>query len=114
MTKEKEDKDLAPFVVFEGTAWEAGLLKSILEDNEIETIIDQVMSLPWNVIPTTGARARVFVAYKDYAEPFGGHLAQHLKEGFGLLRSEDARWLIHYEDPGVTIESLQYLHFLHR
>jgi hypothetical protein len=68
MTKEKEDKDLAPYVVFEGTAWEAGLLKSILEDNEIETIIDQVMSLPWNVIPTTGARARVFVAYKDYEQ----------------------------------------------
>jgi hypothetical protein len=65
MTKEKDDKDLAPYLVFEGTAWEAGLLKSILEDNDIETIIEQDMSLPWNIIPTTGAQAKVFVAFKD-------------------------------------------------
>jgi len=65
MTKEKEDKDLAPYQVFEGSAWEAGLLKSILEDNDIETIIEQDMSLPWNLIPTTGASAKVFVAFKD-------------------------------------------------
>ena len=65
MTKVNDDKDIAPYLVFEGTAWEAGLLKSILEDNDIETIIDQDLSLPWNLIPTTGAQARVFVSFKD-------------------------------------------------
>ena len=69
MTKVNDDKDLAPYLVFEGTAWEAGLLKSILEDNDIETIIDQDLSLPWNLIPTTGAQARVFVSFKDLERP---------------------------------------------
>jgi hypothetical protein len=61
----KEDKDQAPYEVFEGTAWEAGLLKSILEDNEIETYITEAYQLPWNNIPIKGAAAKVFVALKD-------------------------------------------------
>lgn len=61
----KEDKSLAPTEVFEGTAWEAGLLKSILEDNEIEVIMSQEYSLPWNLIPTKGASAKVFVAREN-------------------------------------------------
>jgi hypothetical protein len=69
MTKEEnEDKSLAPYEVFEGSAWEAGLLKSILEDNEIEVLMEQTYSLPWNAIPTTGASAQVFVARKDYEQ----------------------------------------------
>jgi hypothetical protein len=61
----KEDKDLAPYEVFEGSAWESGLLKSILEDNDIETYISQDYQLPWNAIPVKGAAAKVFVALKD-------------------------------------------------
>jgi hypothetical protein len=61
----KEDKNLTPTEVFEGTAWEAGLLKSILEDNEIEVIMSQEYSLPWNQIPTKGAAAKVFVALEN-------------------------------------------------
>jgi len=61
----KEDKDLAPYEVFEGSAWEAGLLQSILEDNEIETYITEAYSLPWNTLPVKGAAAKVFVALKD-------------------------------------------------
>lgn len=61
----KEDKDQAPYEVFEGTAWEAGLLKSMLEDNEIETYITEAYQLPWNNIPIKGAAAKVFVALKD-------------------------------------------------
>jgi hypothetical protein len=61
----KEDKSLSPYVVFEGTAWEAGLLKSILEDNEIETSMQAAYSLPWNLLPVKGAAAKVFVAFKD-------------------------------------------------
>ena len=64
----KEDKDMAPYEVFEGTAWEAGLLKSILEDNDIETLMQQETSLPWNIMPTTGSAAKVFVAFKDYEQ----------------------------------------------
>jgi len=60
-----ENKDLSPCEVFEGSAWEAGLLKSILEDNGIETIIQQAYSLPWNTLPTKGAAAKVFVALKN-------------------------------------------------
>jgi len=64
----KEDKSLAPYEIFEGTDWEAGLLKSILEDNDIETIMQQSSSLPWNVMPTGSATAKVFVAFKDYEQ----------------------------------------------
>ena len=62
----EEDNKQAPYEVFEGSAWEAGLLQSILEDNEIETIIQQANSLPWNSLPLKGAAAKVFVALKDY------------------------------------------------
>ena len=64
----KEDKSLAPWEVFDGSAWEAGLLKSILEDNDIEALIEQNMALPWNIVPTTGASAKVFVAFKDFEQ----------------------------------------------
>ncbi len=65
---EKEDKNLAPHEVFAGTAWEAGLLKSILEDNDIEAIIQQASSLPWNIMPTEAASMKVFVAYEDFEQ----------------------------------------------
>jgi hypothetical protein len=61
----KEDKNLAPHEVFEGSAWEAGLLKSILEDNDIETIIQQASSVPWNRMPTGAASMKVFVAFEN-------------------------------------------------
>ena len=60
-----EDKDYSPYEVFEGSAWEAGLLKSILEDNDIGCIIQQAYSLPWNTLPTKGSAAKVFVALKN-------------------------------------------------
>jgi len=64
----KEDKSLTPYEVFEGSVWEAGLLKSILEDNEIETIMQQSSALPVNIWPTEAATMRVFVALKDYEQ----------------------------------------------
>jgi len=64
----KEDKSLTPYEVFEGSAWEAGLLKSILEDNEIETIIQQATALPINIWPTESATIKVFVALKDFEQ----------------------------------------------
>lgn len=65
MTHEKEDKSLAPYEVFEGSPWEAGLLKSILDDNDIESIIQQATALPMNIWPTDAATMKVYVAFKD-------------------------------------------------
>lgn len=62
----KEDKSLTPYEVFEGSPWEAGLLKSILEDNEIEAIIQQASALPMNIWPTDTATMKVYVAQKDF------------------------------------------------
>ncbi len=59
------EDELAPWEVFEGTAWQAGLLKSILEDNEIETIMRNASSAPWNQFPTRADTVKVFVAAKD-------------------------------------------------
>jgi len=64
---ENEDS-LAPYEVFDGTAWEAGLLKSILEDNEIEVCLKDASMLPWNLLPVRSASVKLFVAYKDLEE----------------------------------------------
>lgn len=64
----KEDNNLTPYEVFEGSAWEAGLLKSILEDNQIETYISQAVMLPWNNLPLKGAAAKVYVALQDFEQ----------------------------------------------
>jgi hypothetical protein len=59
------DDSLSPYEIFEGTPWEAGLLQSILTDNEIESILRDTTSYPWNTIPVDGGTAKVFVALKD-------------------------------------------------
>lgn len=60
-----EDKNRDPFEVFEGSPWEAGLLKSILEDNDIETIMQQAGALQWSIMPTDRATMKVYVAKDD-------------------------------------------------
>jgi hypothetical protein len=37
----------------------------MLEDNDIETIIQQASSLPWNIMPTGAATMKVFVAFEN-------------------------------------------------
>lgn len=59
------EDELSPYEVFDGTAWEAGLLKSILEDNEIETIMKDASFAPWNLFPVRSGTVKVFVALKD-------------------------------------------------
>ncbi|NVO19018.1 MAG: DUF2007 domain-containing protein [Bacteroidetes bacterium] len=61
-----ENDELAPYEVFEGTAWEAGLLRSILDDNEIENIQNDRAQLPWNMFPVGSSTIKVFVAQKDF------------------------------------------------
>jgi hypothetical protein len=60
------ENELSPYEVFDGTAWEAGLLKSILEDNEIETILKDASFAPWNLYPVRSGTVKVFVALKDF------------------------------------------------
>ncbi len=64
----KEDKNLSPYEVFSGSPWEAGLLKSILKDNDIETIVQQATTLPMNIWPTDAATMKVYVAMKDFEQ----------------------------------------------
>jgi hypothetical protein len=61
----KENESLSPYEVFEGSAWEAGLLQSILTDNEIESILRDVTTYPWNTLPANISLAKLFVAYSD-------------------------------------------------
>jgi hypothetical protein len=61
----EKDKSLSPYEVFDGTAWEAGLLKSILEDNEIESFIKDASTIPWNLYPVRASSVKVYVALKD-------------------------------------------------
>lgn len=60
-----EENQNSPYEIFEGTAWEAGLLQSILADNEIESILRDTQVLPWNVLPIRSGSARLFVGLKD-------------------------------------------------
>lgn len=80
-----QEKDFSPFEVFEGSPWEAGLLKSILEDNDIETIIQQATAVQWNLIPTDGATMKVFVA-KDDLE----HAKAIVDEFYSNMEKEDS------------------------
>jgi hypothetical protein len=61
----KENQHQSPSEVFEGSAWEAGILTSMLEDNEIETYMTEAYALPWNTLPVKGAAVKVFVALKN-------------------------------------------------
>jgi hypothetical protein len=61
-----EDLSLSPYEIFEGTSWEAGLLQSILTDNEIASILRDTTILPWNALPSNSGTAKVFVARRDF------------------------------------------------
>ena len=61
----EKDNSLTPYEVFDGTAWEAGLLKSMLEDNDIETILKDASFAPWNLFPVRSGSVKVFVALRD-------------------------------------------------
>ncbi len=64
----ENDESHTPYEIFEGTAWEAGLLKSILEDNDIEAFMTEAYALPWNSMPTRGASAKLFVALENFEQ----------------------------------------------
>jgi len=58
-----------PVEVYAGTAWQAGLLKSILEDAEIEAfIIDEIIGTlnPWWTAPGGAGSVKVVVDPANY------------------------------------------------
>jgi hypothetical protein len=90
MKKEPKD-ELKPVEVFAGTAWQAGLLKSMLEDNEIEAFFgDEIIGTyaPWNAAPGGAGAVRVFVAQLEYdsAKIVVDQYYENLDESFGEER----------------------------
>lgn len=66
MNSEDENE---PVEVFAGTTWHAGLLKSLLEDAEIEAfLVDEIMGTlnPWWTAPGGAGSVRVMVSVPDY------------------------------------------------
>lgn len=67
----KSDKTSDPVEVYAGTPWQAGMVKSLLIDSEIEAFIqDEIMGTlnPWWTAPGGVGAIRVFVAFKDFEE----------------------------------------------
>ncbi len=65
MSMNKEDE---PVKIFSGTAWQAGLVKSLLENAEIEAFLkDEIMGTlnPWWTAPGGAGSVKVFVSFRD-------------------------------------------------
>lgn len=65
----KTDKEIKPVEVFAGTALQAGMAKSLLENAEIESFLkDDLMGTlnPWYTAPGGAGAVKVFVSSADY------------------------------------------------
>jgi hypothetical protein len=63
------DKDIYPVIVFEGNDWEASMVKSLLENAEIEVFVkDGRMGVlaPWNISPGGADPVKIIVSNVDY------------------------------------------------
>lgn len=63
------EDDLEPVMVYSGSIWEAELLKSILEDAEIETFLRDEFTgtlAPWYTAPGGSGSVRVVVSSADF------------------------------------------------
>ncbi|HEY4788987.1 MAG TPA: DUF2007-related protein [Bacteroidales bacterium] len=61
--------NIKPMEVFSGTSWDAGLVKSLLDDREIEAFIqdDEIGVLaPWYISPGGVGPIKVVVSSADY------------------------------------------------
>jgi hypothetical protein len=64
-----QSKESVPVEVFAGTAWEAALVKSLLENAEIEVFLkDEIRGTmtPWHVSPGGTDSVKVIVSNNDY------------------------------------------------
>ncbi|HTX88163.1 MAG TPA: DUF2007-related protein [Bacteroidales bacterium] len=63
-----DEKDIEPVIVFAGTQWEAELIKSLLENEEIHAyILDEFIGTlaPWYTAPGGAGSVRVSVSSLD-------------------------------------------------
>jgi hypothetical protein len=64
----KQDKDIEPVEVFDGTAWQAGMVKSLLENSGIKAYLnDEIVGTmaPWWTAPGGAGSVTVFVSNQD-------------------------------------------------
>jgi hypothetical protein len=62
---------IEPVEVFAGTAWQAGMVKSLLENAEIEAfLVDEIIGTlsPWWTAPGGAGSVRVSVSSRDFKE----------------------------------------------
>jgi hypothetical protein len=65
----KNYNEIEPVEVFDGTNWQAGMVKSLLENAEIETFLaDEIIGTlnPWWTSPGGAGSVKVYVSNKDY------------------------------------------------
>ncbi len=65
------DKSNNPMEVFAGTPWQVGMVKSLLENAEIETFVkDEILGMlnPWWTSPGGAGPIAVFVSNDDYVK----------------------------------------------
>jgi hypothetical protein len=65
----KTNKESTPVEVFDGTAWQAGMVKSLLENENIEAYIrDEILGTmnPWWTAPGGAGSVKIFVSTGDY------------------------------------------------
>ncbi|MDP2335554.1 MAG: DUF2007-related protein [Bacteroidota bacterium] len=65
----KADKEIFPVEVFDGNDWEASMVKSLLDNAEIEAFIkDEKMGVlaPWNVSGGGAGSVKIIVADVDF------------------------------------------------
>jgi len=64
-----KDQEIYPVIVFEGNDWEASMVKSLLENAEIEVFVkDGRMGVlaPWRVTPGGAGAIKIIVSNVDY------------------------------------------------
>jgi hypothetical protein len=65
----KTDEEIYPVEVFDGNDWNASMVKSLLENADIEVFIkDEKMGVlaPWNVAGGGAGSVKIFVSNIDY------------------------------------------------
>ena len=70
----KEDGKMNPVEVFAGTMWQVGLVKSLLENAEIEAFLaDEIVGTlsPWWTAPGGVGSIKVFVSNEDHDKAKG-------------------------------------------
>jgi hypothetical protein len=81
----KSDKEIKPIEVFAGTAMQANMVKSLLENAEIEAFLkDEFIGTlnPWHSTPGGAGAVKIFVSCLDYekAKIVVGEYENNLRE----------------------------------